>query len=83
MEGPLRFARPTLEGEEPERERGGVCTDIMADWKYTAGIELKREETHCQNSFNSVCNTTWTNWYWDYKVDFNGDIRDFKKSANT
>lgn len=35
MEGPLRLARPTLEGEEPERERGGVCTDIMADWKYT------------------------------------------------
>lgn len=32
VDGPLRLARPTLEGEEPERERGGVCTDIMADW---------------------------------------------------
>lgn len=38
-EVPLRLARPTLEGEEPERERGGVCTDIMADWNYTARIE--------------------------------------------
>lgn len=38
-EGPLRLAIPTLEGEEPERDRGGVCTDIMADRKYTAVIE--------------------------------------------
>lgn len=38
-EAPLRFARPTVEGEEPERERGGVFTDIMADWKITAEIE--------------------------------------------
>lgn len=28
-EEPLRLANPTFEGEEPERERGGVCTDIM------------------------------------------------------
>lgn len=55
-EAPLRLARPTLEGEEPERERGGVCTDVMADWKYTAVIELMREETHCQKSCNSVHN---------------------------
>lgn len=28
-EAPLRFARPTVEGEEPERERGGVFMDII------------------------------------------------------
>lgn len=39
MEGPLRLVRPTFEGEEPERERGGVCTDIMADVKNTRQIE--------------------------------------------
>lgn len=38
-EDPLRFARPTVEGEEPERERGGVFMDIMADWKITAEME--------------------------------------------
>lgn len=46
-EAPLRFARPTVEGEEPERERGGVFTDIMADWRTTAEIELMIEEMAC------------------------------------
>lgn len=27
---PPRLERPTLEGEEPERDRGGVSTDIIA-----------------------------------------------------
>lgn len=49
--GPLRLAKPTFEGEEPERERGGVCTDIMVEWKYTAAIELMEEDTHCQKSY--------------------------------
>lgn len=35
-EGLLRFARPPVEGVEPERERGGVWTDIMSDWKNTS-----------------------------------------------
>lgn len=30
---PLRLDRPTLEGEEPERDRGGVSTDIIAEWQ--------------------------------------------------
>lgn len=30
VEAPPRLDRPTLEGEEPERERGGVSTDIIA-----------------------------------------------------
>lgn len=29
-EAPPRLDRPTLEGEEPERERGGVSSDIIA-----------------------------------------------------
>lgn len=52
-EGLLRLAKPTFEGEEPERERGGVCTDIMVEWKYTTAIELMEEETHGQKSHNS------------------------------
>lgn len=52
-EVPLRLDRPTLEGEEPERDRGGVCTDIMAVWKYTGVTELMGEETHCQKSCNT------------------------------
>lgn len=40
---PLRLDRPTLDGEEPERDRGGVCTDIMAAWKDTGVIELERK----------------------------------------
>jgi len=47
-EGPLRLARPTLEGEEPERERGGVCTDVMSHRKYSTAIELMREETQSE-----------------------------------
>lgn len=43
-EEPLRLAEPTLEGEEPERERGGVCTDIMAEWEYTAVREMWRKQ---------------------------------------
>lgn len=52
-EVPLRLDRPTLEGEEPEQDRGGVCTDIMAVWKYTGVTELMGEETHCQKSCNT------------------------------
>lgn len=53
-EVPLRLASPTFDGEEPERERGGVCTDIMAEGKYTVGIELMREETRRQKTCYSV-----------------------------
>ena len=68
-EGPLRLAIPTLEGEEPERDRGGVCTDIMADRKYTAVIELRRDETHCQESCYTSCAAQW--------VKINVGIRDY------
>lgn len=44
-EGPPRLARPTFEGEEPERDRGGVCTDIMADRKCSVVIKLGRRDT--------------------------------------
>lgn len=63
-EGALRLDRPTFEGEEPERDRGGVCTDIMARWQYSGVIELMREEAHCQTScatqyrpglFSAIC----------------------------
>lgn len=47
-EGPLRFTKPTFEGEEPERERGGVCTDVMADRKNVAEIKLMGAKTQCQ-----------------------------------
>lgn len=53
-EEPPRLVRPTLDGEEPERERGGVCTDIMADRKYTAVIKLVREEMQSQKSYNCM-----------------------------
>lgn len=43
-EEPLRFARPPVEGVEPERERGGVCTDIVSDWRDTSRMELMEEE---------------------------------------
>lgn len=49
MEVPLRLAKPTFEGEEPERERGGVCIDIMVDRKHTEAIELMGEETSCKS----------------------------------
>lgn len=52
VEEPPRLDRPILEGEEPERDRGGVCTDIMAVWTYVGVIELMREETHCYKSCN-------------------------------
>lgn len=32
-----RLDRPTLEGEEPERDRGGVSTDIIAVCVYVGG----------------------------------------------
>lgn len=53
---PLRLDRPTLDGEEPERDRGGVCTDIMAAWKDTGVIELERKETRCQLQTTEVLN---------------------------
>lgn len=51
-EGTLRLDRPTLEGEDPERDRGGVCTDIMAVWKDTRVTELMKEEKNCQKLYN-------------------------------
>lgn len=53
---PLRLDRPTLEGEEPERDRGGVCTDIMAVWKDTGVIELVRKEIRCQLQMRAILN---------------------------
>ena len=57
--GPLRLARPTFEGDEPERESGGVCTDIMAEWDHAAVNEMRGEETQHQKSRHTrrvVCN---------------------------
>lgn len=53
---PLRLDRPTLDGEEPERDRGGVCTDIMAAWKDTGVIELERKEIRCQLQTRAILN---------------------------
>lgn len=52
---PLRLAKPTLEGEEPERESGGVCTDIMAEWESTAAMELMGQKHSLKNT--SLCYT--------------------------
>ena len=43
VEPPPRWLKPTLEGEEPERDRGGVCTDVMAGGRTAGGVMLRGE----------------------------------------